>query len=149
QRVLGVTTVELVAGEARPLTEVLPPAAAVAAGAAGPAQPGHADALAHREAIHPLALLHHPADDLLAQDQGEFRLSQVAVEHMQVGAADAAGMDAQEELLGAWPGHGQIGLAEWLPWPFQEHGTHVYLQTALYKPRPPRTWDAVRDSGRE
>ena len=45
--VLGEAAVEVVAGELGVVAEVLPAAQAVAAGAAGPAQPGDAHQVAH------------------------------------------------------------------------------------------------------
>src|SRR5262249_58419005 len=48
--VLGVAPVALVAGEAGIGTEILRPAAAEAAATAGPAEPGHSDAIAD---VHP------------------------------------------------------------------------------------------------
>uniref|UniRef100_A0A0U1PBP6 Uncharacterized protein n=1 Tax=Mizugakiibacter sediminis TaxID=1475481 RepID=A0A0U1PBP6_9GAMM len=99
ERVLGVAAVELIAGEARLLAQVLAAAAAVGANAAGPAQPRHADALAFAEALDARAARHHRADDLVAGDQLRLRLRQLAVDHVQIGAADRAGVHADQQLL--------------------------------------------------
>ena len=72
------------------VAEVLAPAAAERALAAGPAEPRHADAR-RRRAGRPLAAAEHARDDLVARDQRQ-RASRVdlAVADVQVGAADAA-----------------------------------------------------------
>src|SRR5205823_6081720 len=90
-RVLGVATVEVVAGEAGPVAEVLASAQAVAALAAGPAEP--------RDADPPAARLVDP-DDLVPGDERELRVGKLAVHDVEVGAADPAGVDADEKLPG-------------------------------------------------
>ena len=102
--VFGVAAVEGIAGELRRVAEVLPAPAAVAAPAAGVAQPGHADAVADPEFFDPRAHRGHGADDLVADDQGQFGLGEFAVDDVQVGAADAAGVDPDEHLLRAGRG---------------------------------------------
>src|SRR5205085_5878434 len=87
--VLRVAAVEVVAGEARRVAEVLAPARAVAAGAVRPAEPRDADAAAARLV---------DADDLVADDERQLRMRKLAVDDVQVGAADAAGEDADEQL---------------------------------------------------
>ena len=87
---LGVAAVELVAGEAGAVAEVLAAGAAEAAGAVGPAQPRHADALALRVA---LAVAGDAGDDLVAEHERQLRLGQLAVGDVQVGATDPAGGD--------------------------------------------------------
>src|SRR5439155_15793183 len=83
----GEAAVALVAGEAREVAEVLAPRAAIAALAAGPAEPGDADPVARGEALSPL---HHAPDDLVPWHERQVRLGQLAVDHVQVGPADAA-----------------------------------------------------------
>ena len=98
---LGVAAVEVIAGEAGVVAEVLAAGAAVAALAVGPAEPGDADAVAGREALRPLARAGDGADDLVARHQRQRRLAELAVEDVQVGAADAAGADRDQHLAGA------------------------------------------------
>ena len=100
-RVLGVAAVELIAGEAGALAQVLPARAAVAALAVGPPQPRDPDPLPGREALGPLPRRLDRADDLMSDDQGQLRLAQVAVDHVEVGAADAAGVHRDQDLAGA------------------------------------------------
>ena len=93
------------------LAEVLAARAAVAALAAGPAQPRDPDPVAGREALRPLPRLDHLADDLVAEDQRQLRLGELAVDDVQVGAADAAGDHPDESLPGPGLGIGQLGPA--------------------------------------
>src|SRR6185312_8514795 len=51
--VLGVSSIDLIAGETRPVAEVLAPGPAVAALPAGPPQPGHADPIAFGKPSRP------------------------------------------------------------------------------------------------
>jgi hypothetical protein len=57
---LGIAAVDVVAGEAAVVTEVLPALPAVAAFAVGPAEPGDADALAELEALRPVPSIWWP-----------------------------------------------------------------------------------------
>src|SRR4029077_3470487 len=68
-RQLGVAAVDVVTGEAGAVAEVLAAAGAVAAHAAGPAQPRHSDPVAGREAARPFPGARHGADDLVAGDE--------------------------------------------------------------------------------
>src|SRR5207248_1578218 len=92
---LGVAAVDVVAREAGAVTEVLVAAAAVVAGAAPPGEPGDADAGA---LLQGLGGFDDGADDLVAEDEGELRADQLAVEDVEVGAADGAGADFEEHL---------------------------------------------------
>ena len=71
------------------------PLAAVAALAAGPAEPRDAE---------PAAVL-GLADDLVARDERQLRPVELAVDDVQVGAADAARAHAQQHLSIARNGH--------------------------------------------
>jgi len=100
-RVLGVAAVHAVPREARPRAQVLAPRPAVAALAARPRQPWHADAAARREALGTVASLGHGADDLVAEHQRQLRVRELAVGDVEVGAADPTGVHAQQELARA------------------------------------------------
>jgi hypothetical protein len=102
-RKLRVAAVQVVAGEAGAQAEVLAAAAAEAAVAVRPAEPGDADALAGLE-LHPFTRGVHDSDDLMAEDERQLRFGQLAVDDVQVGPADAAGLDANANL--AVPGLG-------------------------------------------
>jgi hypothetical protein len=109
--VLGVTAVDLVAGEAGVRTEVLAARAAVRASAARPAEPRHAHAVARREALDALALADDGADDLVAEDERQPGVGQLAVGHVQIRAADATGVDPDQHLIGARLRRRQLGGA--------------------------------------
>ncbi len=96
----GVAAVARVAVELRRVAQVLAPGGAMKAVAAGGAEPGHADAVAGAEALDAGADRGDAADHLVAEDQRQLRLGQVAVGHVQVGAANAAGGDLDQHLAG-------------------------------------------------
>ena len=102
--VLGVAAVGVPAGVQAGRAQVLGVAAAERAGVIGPAEPGGARAIAGPEACR-VAVAHGRdlAHDLVAGgDAGAVR-RQVALGHVQVGAADAAGQDPEQQLSGPWP----------------------------------------------
>ena len=114
-RPFRVAAVEVVAGEARPLAEVLPPGAAVAALPARPAEPRHAE---------PAAVL-GLADDLVAGNERQLRPGQLTVHDVQIRPADAAGAHPEEHLPRRGLGHRQLLLAERLARRMQHHRPHV------------------------
>jgi hypothetical protein len=77
---------------------------------AGKAEPGHADTVPNGKALHALAFFYHGADDFMSGNQRQLRLGQFAVHHMQVGPAHAASVNAEQNLLRARFGHGEIGF---------------------------------------
>ncbi len=112
-----------VAGEDRLVAEILTRAQAKRAVAAGVAEPGYADTGPEREA-DALARRLDPADDLMARHNRRLDVGQFAVDHVQVGAADAAGLDPHANL--PRPGHRIRPLLhrEPLAGPLQNHGVH-------------------------
>ena len=80
-----------VAGEQRVIAQIFAVPDAIGADAAGVAEPGNADALAHLQPLDPGADRIDPADDLVARDDRHLRVGQFAIDDMQIGAADAAG----------------------------------------------------------
>src|SRR5580658_6365453 len=93
----GVAAVARKAGKERRVAQVLAPAPAIGAMPAGMAEPGHADARAGRER-DPFARSLDPAYDLMPRNDRQLGVGQLAVDDMQIGAADAAGLDAQPNL---------------------------------------------------
>ena len=112
--ILGVAAVGVIAGEAGRLAEVLLSPGAEAALAAGVPQPGHAHPLAQTNGVprparltsassvessspkSPSAcgpILSTTPDDLMAGDDGHFLLRQVALDDVQIGAADGTATD--------------------------------------------------------
>ena len=110
ERVLGEAAVERVAHVALLEAERLAAAVAVAAHAAGVAEPRQRDAHAGLEAVHlagTQALDH--ADALVAGDERRRRLDRpLAARGVDVGVAEPAGLDAHEHLAGAGLGDGQV-----------------------------------------
>jgi hypothetical protein len=89
-----------VAGKQRPIAQVLTAAATIGTDAAGVAEPGDADTLADREAGDPLPHRGDPPDDLVAGHDRKLRVRQLAVDNMQIGTADAAGHDLDQDFAG-------------------------------------------------
>jgi hypothetical protein len=98
--------VAAVAGEHRPVAEVLGAVPAVRAGAARVPEPWHADALADGWCIEAAADAIDDADDLVAGNDRQSRQAKLAVDDVQIGAADRARLDAKTHLAGAGLGVG-------------------------------------------
>ena len=122
---LRVPARQLIPGEARVRAEVLPAGRARAADAARPPEPRHADPVADRRAFGALAERVDHADDLMPEDEGQDRFGEVAVDDMEVGAADPADMDAEPHLARARLGVGQLGGAQRRSRTVQHHRAHA------------------------
>src|SRR6266851_2363409 len=96
QSVLGVATIDGVAGEGGVVAEVLGSAKAVGAGTIGASYPGDAYSRAMGELRG--CALDHLADDLMAGDQGFVNQGKIAFEDVQVGTADSAGKHTEQEV---------------------------------------------------
>ncbi len=70
----------------------------------------------------PGALTH--SDDLVAQDERQVPRRNLAVEEVEVGAADAARVDAYADEAGPKGGIGQLGSTERLAGPVEDHRSH-------------------------
>jgi hypothetical protein len=92
--------------------KILPVGAAETAGAAGAVEPGRADPLAGPDAGGARAAFEHPADDLMPGNDGQAPRRQVALDHVQIGAADPADADAKQHLAGAGTGFGKLAQHE-------------------------------------
>src|SRR4029453_10621719 len=90
---VGVAPVAGPAGEAGRVAKVFLARQAIAAAAAGLAEPGDAPAAAERHALHPRAHRVDPTDDFMAGNQGTATLGEVAVDDVKVRATDAARAD--------------------------------------------------------
>jgi hypothetical protein len=119
-----VPAVQVVAGKPGAVAEVLPPPPAVAARPAGPSQPGNAHPVPGSESPDSLAHLRHRAHDLVPQDQRELGLGEVAIHHVEVGAAHGAGAHRQEHLAGAGAGSVDRRLAQGSPYAVEQHRAH-------------------------
>ena len=96
-----VAAVARVAGEQRPVAQVLPLHQTIGADAAGVAEPRNADALTELEPLDAPPERIDAADDLMPRDDGQTRLGQFAVDHVQVGAAHPAGAHLDPNLARA------------------------------------------------
>ena len=61
----------------------------------------------------------------MAKYKGELGIGEFAVGHVQVGPADAAGPDPEQELAGTGLGIGEVGRPKRRPRPVQQHRAHV------------------------
>ena len=93
---LGVAAVDRVAGEVWRVAEIFLAAAAVGAGAVDPAHPGDADARAERQIARGAS--QNFADDLVAGNDFVAYRGQLALDDVEVGAADAADADFEQYL---------------------------------------------------
>ena len=122
--VLGVATVDVIAGESRAVAQILAPGRAVPARAARPAEPGDADAFPDADRLHPGSGLDHLTDDLVARDQRQLRMGQLAVDHVQVGAAQAARADLDQHLSTRGLRRGGSALAQSATRRVEDHRSH-------------------------
>jgi len=60
----------------------------------------------------------------VARHERQCRVRQLAVDDVEVGAADAARVDLEEHLVRARPRLRQLGLAKWLSRRIEDHGPH-------------------------
>src|SRR5205807_7475181 len=96
---VGITPVNSVTGKAGIIAEVYPARSAISAVPIRPTKPRDTYAIADREVRRcVLADLFHLPDDLMTQNQGQFRVRQFAIHHMKVGAANRTRVDAHEQL---------------------------------------------------
>jgi hypothetical protein len=75
-------------------------------------QPRHADEVAGGRPLNAFADRDDGADDLMAGDQRELGLGQIAVEDVEVGPAHGAGAHVHEHLAGAGLGLGPVPKLE-------------------------------------
>jgi hypothetical protein len=136
-RVLGEAAIAVVAGETSPITEVLAPGAAGAAVATCPAEPGHAHSAADGEARHAGTIRHHRSHDLVAEDEGQLGVGQLAVDDVKVRAAHAAGRDAQQDLARPGLGKGTLLQPQRAGRRLQDHGAHELILASPCRPRLP------------
>ena len=119
-----VAAVARIAGEQRPVAQILPVGPAIGTNAAGRAQPRNADALADREAGDSRSHRRNAPDDFVARYDRQFRLRQFAVYYMQIGAADPAGHNLNKNF--ARPRRQVLPLPhhQRASWTIEHHCTH-------------------------
>jgi hypothetical protein len=99
---VSVSAIELITGKAGTIAQILAPGLAVAALAAGPSKPGHANAFARRKTLDTRADLEHGPDDFMARHDRMAGPGQFTVNDMQIGPTHPAGPDADQNLTGLW-----------------------------------------------
>ena len=121
---LGIAAVVIVTGEPRAGAEIFAAAAAIRALAAGLAQPRDADARASggKTRASGAASLDR-ADYLVAGDDSRMARREVALSYVKVGAANAAGLDTDENLARPGFGVGKLDRAQWIGF---DRGGRVY-----------------------
>ena len=90
----------MVAGEARVAAQILAPARAVLARAARVPEPRNADPIADVQMRHAVTYHVDEADDLMSGDDRDLNGRQVAVDDVEIGAADAARANADDHFAG-------------------------------------------------
>src|SRR5436305_6056957 len=95
---LGVTAVDRVTGKAAVIAKVLSAGSAIRAIAVGPAKPRDSHAISDCEVRVYITDLFHAADNLVTENQRQFRIGQFTIDYMKVSAANCAGPDSHEQL---------------------------------------------------
>jgi hypothetical protein len=79
--------------------------------------------------LEPAFTFDHPSHDLVAQDERQLRLGQLAVENVEIGAADRAGGHLDKDLARFGRGLGEVDAPEFLPRCVHHHRAHVVSET--------------------
>ena len=125
-RKFGVTAIQGIAGELCRITEIFATARTVVAMATGAAKPRDSHALPKDKTFYLRAFFHHDADDFVTENERQLGLLQIAIDHMQVGAAYTAGMYLEQDFTSSGFGPGQFSQPQRLALRIQNHGFHVY-----------------------
>ena len=121
---LGIAAIDLIAGKTRAVAQILTAAAAIVANPAGPAEPRHPDPVADREAVDFRPLLDNRADDLVAEDERQFRVGKLAIDDVQIGAAHRAGVHLNQHLPRPWARRRHVSRDQRPPRCNQQFRTH-------------------------
>src|ERR1035437_6214816 len=125
QHMCRIAAIAGVAGEHRRIAQVLGAAAAIRAYPAGRAQPRHADALTQRKSADARTRSGDAADDLVPRHDRQLGVFQLAVDHMQIGAADLAGRNRDQDFARAGLRHWPLAHDERATRRVQHHGVHA------------------------
>ena len=115
-------------GEERAIAKVFLVTPAIGTDATGVAEPRNADALTHAQPFDGRPDHIDTADDLVAGDDRHLRIGQLAIDNMQVCAADAAGGNLDSNLTRPRLPIGKIGPFKRSPKLFQHHRLHGVLR---------------------
>ena len=113
-----------IAGKHWRIAQILAPGAAIRTGAICAAEPRHTDALAEREAGHARSDRRDTADNFVSRDDRQLRVRQVAVDHMQIGAAHPASGDLDQDFAAGRLRDRPLAQNQRCVRPIQNHRAH-------------------------
>jgi hypothetical protein len=105
-------------------------AAELAAPARG-AEPGDADTVADLEAGNARADDCDAPDDLVAWNDVRLWIGELPIDYVQIGPADGAGRDAQQDVTGARARQRALDALQWRPRAHERHGHHARWEAAF------------------
>jgi hypothetical protein len=108
ERILCVSTIDLIAGKPGALAQILSPARAKFAAAARVLQPSDPDSLADCPLMHAGANLTHDSDGLMAGNERKRGIVQLAFDDVKIRPADPADSEANQNLPRAWFRHWKL-----------------------------------------
>src|SRR6266404_906833 len=97
---LGVTPIDGIAGEFCAIAKVLAVGSAISAFTIRPAEPRNAETFAKGKSLNAFADFFDAANDLVPGNKRQFRIGQFSIDQMQIGAANRARLNADEQLSG-------------------------------------------------
>src|SRR5437773_4930506 len=95
---LGVTAIDGVTGKAGIIAKILSAGSAIRAIAVGPAKPRDSHPISDCEVRISFADFSDSSDNLMTENQRQFRIGQFPIDHVKVSAANRARADAHEQL---------------------------------------------------
>jgi hypothetical protein len=95
---LGVTAIDGVTGKAGVIAKILSAGSAIRAIPVGPAKPRDSHTISDCEVRIFFADFFDSSDNLVTENQRQFRIGQFAIDDVKVSAANRAGADAHEQL---------------------------------------------------
>ena len=130
---LGVTPINSVAGKLRAVAKVFALRSTISAFPVRPAQPRNANSVTGGKSLDVLAYLFDASNDLMPGDERQFRIRQLAIDNVKVGAANGTSSNTNEQLSRAQFRFWRVTRAKRLPWFFENHRAHVDLITSQFK----------------
>jgi hypothetical protein len=95
-------------GESGCLAQILAVSLAEGAAPAGPIEPGHTDSISFAESRGSFSNGVHYAHDLMTEDDRQFREIKLSFDNVQIGAADAADVNLNANLVRSRRRHRQF-----------------------------------------
>ena len=113
-----------IAGEQRRIAQIFAPAATEPADPAGMTEPRYPDTIADRQPVNPRPDCIDPPDHFMPRHDRRIGVGQFAIDHVQIGAADAARQHLHPDFTMARQAIGQIGPHQWRARVIQDHRFH-------------------------